>query len=378
MRRVLAITFLHLKEFFRSPGAWVIMIIMPGIFGYVFGGMAINSEKHEPVVNIVVSEGNEKVTSKVVNLLKKSGDYQWKKVSEKKAKENVLDEEAIAAVVIPDDIEQRIMDNSPLFDIIISRKSEAYLGLSPHLEGTARLVYQSYHTAGKLGVKEFPKVLEAVSVSKGVEVSQEIIQKNEDDSMTAVNLMFVGFAVMFMMFGISGAASTILDERNGGTWARLLISPASKLEIILGYMGAYFLMGWIQFAVLMVVMNLLFDASWGKLWYMIPFASLVIICVVGFGLMIAGLVKTKQQAGAIGAVLIVSTCMLGGVYWPLDIVPDIMQKIALGVPQSWAMAGFEEIVSGSLHTGTLLKDTLALVGFTIVFFLVGLRLIKYE
>jgi ABC-2 type transport system permease protein len=208
-------------------------------------------------------------------------------------------------------------------------------------------------------------------------VDQQILQKDANNQV-AVNLMFVGFAIMFMMFGLSGAASTILDERTGGTWGRLMITPASKLQIILGYLLSYFLMGWIQFAVLMVAMNLMFDSTWGKLTYLIPFASLVIVCVVGFGLMIAGIVKTKQQAMAISAVLIVSTCMLGGLYWPIDIVPEVMQKIAQGVPQSWAMSGFKEIVSGSLHFGTLMKDTVALCGFTALFFIIGLRGIKFE
>jgi ABC-2 type transport system permease protein len=378
MHRIFAIAGLHLKEFFQSPGAWVLMVIMPCIFGIVFGGMAVNSEKNKPVVNVVVGSADDHVTKQVVNLLTKNDQYQWEKTSRSNAKKNVLEEDAIAAVVIPKDIGKRITENKPLFDIIITRKSEDYLGLSQHLDGTARLVYQSYQTAESLGVKDFSEMLKAVSVSKGVKIDQEIMKKNEDDSKAAVNLMFIGFAVMFMMFGISGAASTILDERSGGTWARLLISPATRLEIISGYILNYFLMGWIQFVVLMVIMNLLFDTTWGSLVYLIPFASLVILSVVGFGLMIAGMVKTKQQAGAISAVLIVSTCMLGGVYWPLDFVPDIMQKIALGVPQSWAMSGFEEIVSGSLHTGTLVKDTLALVGFSVVFFLIGLRLIKYE
>lgn len=137
-------------------------------------------------------------------------------------------------------------------------------------------------------------------------------------------------------------------------------------------------MGWIQLAVLMVVMNILFDTTWGNLANLIPFASLVILTVVGFGLMIAGLVKTKQQASAISAVLIVSTCMLGGVYWPIDFVPELMQKLALAVPQSWAMSGFKEIISGSLHFETLLKDTLALLGFSCLFFFIGLRGIKFE
>ncbi|MEH6992767.1 ABC transporter permease [Neobacillus drentensis] len=100
--------------------------------------------------------------------------------------------------------------------------------------------------------------------------------------------------------------------------------------------------------------------------------------MVGFGLMFAGIVKTKQQAGAIGAVLIVSTCMLGGVYWSIDLVPEFMQKISLAVPQSWAMSGFKEIISGSLHPTTLIKDTLALLAFTVGFLLIAIRGITYK
>jgi ABC-2 type transport system permease protein len=280
-------------------------------------------------------------------------------------------------VVIPTDIQQRLMDKSPMFDIIVQRKTEDYLALYPHLQGTAELIATSYQAVGAQGEEAFPKLLEAVASNQGIKVEQQLIQA-DDSTQTSINLMIVGFAIMFMMFGLSGAASTILDERIGGTWGRLMISPASKLQISLGYMLSYFLMGWIQFAVLMVAMNILFDTTWGNLAYLIPFASLVILTIVGFGLMIAGLVKTKQQASAISVVLIVSTCMLGGVYWPLDFVPEMMQKLALAVPQSWAMSGFKEIISGSLHLETLLRDTWALLGFSSLFFFLGLRGMKFE
>jgi ABC-2 type transport system permease protein len=70
--------------------------------------------------------------------------------------------------------------------------------------------------------------------------------------------------------------------------------------------------------------------------------------------------------------------MLGGLYLSIDLVPEMMQKLALAVPQSWAMSGFKEIISGSLHDDTLLKDSLALFGFTSLFFIIGLRGIKFE
>jgi ABC-2 type transport system permease protein len=375
MRKIGTILWLRLKEFFKSPGAWVLMFIMPALFSYIFGGMAVQSEQTKPIVNVVLNDSKE--SEEIFHLIKQDKHFDWKKASRKQAEENVSAEDAAAAVVIPVDMKQRILNRKPLFDVLIQRKTDSYFALSSHLEGTAGLLLRSYQITDYLEDDAFPKAVEAIAASEGVIVEKMTIQK-EDNNLVEVNLMFVGFSIMFMMFGLSGAASTILEERMGGTWGRLMVSPASKLQVILGYLFAYFFMGWIQFAVLMIAMNLLFDTSWGRLAYLVPFASLVIMCVVGFGLMIAGLVKTKQQATAISAVLIVSTCMLGGVYWPIDIVPEVMQKIALGVPQSWAMSGFKEIVSGSLHGETLLKDSGALIAFTFLFFFIGLRGIKFE
>lgn len=375
MRRIYTILSLHLKEFFRSPSVLVLMFVMPILFSFIFGGMAFNAEKHKPLVNVVVSGGE--VELEVLRLFEKNEQYEWKSVSEQQAKQNVAKQDAVAAVVIPINIQQRLIAQEPIFDIIVQRKNEDFLALIPHIEGTARTIFNSYQAVKMMEEEPFPALLEMVAASKGVTFEKEIIKK-ESNNETEINLMFVGFTIMFMMFGLSGAASTILAERTGGTWSRLMISPTRKHEIALGYLLAYFLMGWLQFAVLMTTMSLLFQTNWGKFVYLIPFGSLVILTIVGFGLMMAGLVKTQQQATALSTILIVSTCMLGGVYWSIDFVPEIMQKISLAVPQSWAMSGFKEIISGSLHTKTLIQDTFALLGFTTVFFFIALKRIKFE
>ncbi|WP_318505114.1 ABC transporter permease [Bacillus sp. T3] len=375
MRRIWSIQWLHMTQFLKTPAAWILMVIMPALFSLIFGGMALNTENNKPIVNIVDSKGE--LHSEIVSLLKRNDQYLWKSVSETQAKKNIQEQEAIAAIVIPENVTERIKATDPLFDVIVQRKSEQYMGLVPYLEGSANVILSSYQARNIDDESSVKELLKSVATSKGVKVDHQIIQKDNENK-AAVNLMFVGFAIMFMMFGLSGAASTILDEKRGGTWSRLMITPATKLQISFGYLSAYFWIGWIQFAMLMVMTKFMFDTEWGNLLYLIPFASLVILCVVGFGLMLAGLVKTKQQAIALSAIVITSTCMLGGVYWSIELVPDFMKKIALATPQRWAMAGFEEIISGSLHTATLIKDVSALCAFTIVFLLIALRLVKYE
>jgi ABC-2 type transport system permease protein len=122
---------------------------------------------------------------------------------------------------------------------------------------------------------------------------------------------------------------------------------------------------------------LLFGVSWGNLPGVILFASLMIIAFIGLGLMIGGFVKTSKQQQAIGSIMIVSTSMLGGVYWPLEIVGDFMQKIALIVPQYWAISGFQELMAANAGLKDIWLQLLVLGGFALTFLSVGLTRIRY-
>ena len=237
MRKIWAITSLNLKEFFTSPSSIVLMFVLPIMFGWIFGGMSLGSEANKPIVNVVVDE--EGASEEIVQLLKMNDHFEWKSETEQQAKINVSAQEAVAAVMIPENIEQRISEKQPLFDIIVQTKTEDYLALHPHLQGTASLISRSYEVARSQGSSTFQNLLTTVINNKGIAVEKQIIQK-DNTSTNEVNLMFVGFAIMFMMFGLAGAASTILDERIGGTWGRLMVVPASKLQISFGYLFAYF------------------------------------------------------------------------------------------------------------------------------------------
>ncbi|CEG26535.1 ABC transporter permease [Bacillus sp. B-jedd] len=375
MHKAFAIAWLHIKSMFRTPSVWVLMIVMPLVFSIIFGGMAGDSDRKKPLV--LYAAGTSELSERAAGLLTANGQYKWEKVNFEEAGEAVKGQKAIAAVIISDGMEERITEEKPLFDVIVQRETTEYLALSPHLEGTARTILTSYSLASGMEDEALPVLLQKVSSHNGIKVEKEIIQK-EGNKGASVSIGSLGFTIMFMMFGISGAAATILEERTGGTWPRLLTTPATRWQIITGYILSYFLLGWIQLGIMALATKLIFNGSWGNLLYFIPFASLIILTVVGLGLMIAGLVKTKQQAGAISAVIIVSTCMLGGVYWPLELVPDFMKMIAKFVPQSWMMSGITEIVSGSLNGPAILSSALVLIGFSVVFFFFGLRKMKYE
>lgn len=376
MRKILSIAFLHLKSLFKSPSAIVLMFIMPIMFSIIFGGIGSGgSSQDKPVVLMVAQE--DESNSRIMDLLSSNDQYNWLKADEKQARSSVENQEAIAAVIFAESIVENLELGKPLFQIVVQRKTQEYQALSSYVEGVGRTVIQTFEMVPEQDTVAVNAILDKAAGRETLDISSEIIQK-EESTTGSVGMLAIGFTIMFMMFGISGAASAILDEKIGGTWQRLLTSPTSKVQVMAGYLFSYFLMGAIQLFVLMVVMNLIYGSMWGNLIYFVPFAALVIITIVGFGLMMASIVKTRQQASALSAVLIVSTCMLGGVYWPLEIVPDFMQQIAKAVPQRWMITGFREIVSGSLYIPAISNSAVILLVFSLLFFTIGLKRMKYE
>jgi len=157
----------------------------------------------------------------------------------------------------------------------------------------------------------------------------------------------------------------------------LMTTPTSKITILMGYLLAFFMIGWFQFGILMTISTFVFGVTWGNIWGVIIFASVLIIMFIGLGLMIGGFVKTVKQQQAIGSLIIISTSMLGGVYWPIDVVGDVLKKISYVTPQSWALSGFQELMVGNSNLFGVASQMAILVGFAVVFLGLGLKRLKY-
>ena len=69
---------------------------------------------------------------------------------------------------------------------------------------------------------------------------------------------------------------------------------------------------------------------------------------------------------------------LGGAWWPIEIVPTWMQKIALMLPTGWAMRGFQDIIVRGLGLQEILLEAVVLIGFGLLFLSIGIWRFRYE
>jgi ABC-2 type transport system permease protein len=188
-----------------------------------------------------------------------------------------------------------------------------------------------------------------------------------------------GNAVIFSMFFIVYGASSILLEREQGTLRRLLTTPVSKAAILGGKLLGVFTAGVLQIGLLVTLGQVFFDVPWGQS----PAALAVMVAAFSFaitslGMLLAALVRTYAQLDAMTTLLIMPLAGLGGAMWPIEIVPEFMQKIALWLPSGWAMKGFQDIIVRGFGLVEVLPAAGVLVLFGLAFLVIGVWRFKYE
>lgn len=187
-----------------------------------------------------------------------------------------------------------------------------------------------------------------------------------------------GMGSMYVLFTVLGGMVLLLNERRDWTLQRLLTMPVSRAQILAGKMGAYFVLGMIQFGVVFAV-GILVGQDFGD----DPLALLLIMAAfvlsaTALTFALSTRVTTEGQASGITLLLALSLAPLGGAWWPLEIVPDIMRTIGHISPVAWAMGGFREVIFFGGTLADVWVSIAVLLGLSAVLFVIGVAGFRYE
>jgi ABC-2 type transport system permease protein len=78
------------------------------------------------------------------------------------------------------------------------------------------------------------------------------------------------------------------------------------------------------------------------------------------------ILRTPEQAGSIGSGAGIAMGMLGGCMWPLEIVPETMQRIGHAFPHAWAMDAWIELIGRGGTIADITTELAVLAGFVAV------------
>jgi ABC-2 type transport system permease protein len=396
MKKVLYLAAGKLLRMFREPWAFLAMLLLPLAFTYFMGSMHAGSNGRIPV--IVVDNDGSNYSRSLIEVINNEPAYGITVADKQSAVEGVKNYNALAAFIIPGGFAEQVQAG-------LSPRVEVYQAAGSAEVYTARHTFQSAldKTVSESSIADF--VLKEISPSgyatgreqqirdrvirdvrarwlagPPVAVESSSLNGGSTAGYRQVAHASVGFALFFAMYTMVFGVGEILTEKKNGTWRRLLSLPLARWQILSGNLLGTFAAGFSQLLVLMLAGRYLFGVDWGR--NILP--SLVIVaafvfCVTCLGLLLSGVVKNYKQLAALTPVLLVSTSMLGGCFWPLDIVQSkLLLTAAKFVPQTWALSSLEGIILNGQTLGGVFLPAGVMLLMGLLFFIAGLFTLRWE
>jgi ABC-type multidrug transport system permease subunit len=181
--------------------------------------------------------------------------------------------------------------------------------------------------------------------------------------------------VLMMTLIYGGVFLTV--ERREGMLRRQVTLPLSRRELILGKLAGRMLIAGIQVVVLLAVGRFVFAVDFGSSPAGLALLlAAYVFCAAGFATFFGAVLRTPEQAGAVGWISSMVMAALGGCWWPSEIMPRWLWRAAHVFPTAWAMDAFHALISFGRGLDAVLLPAAVLLAFGSVFSLLGARFLK--
>ena len=415
IRDTLAIAWKELQILFRDKGALAILFLLPLIVASAMGGANLASQRSGGGILVKVCLVNEDTGAfgqNVAAAVEALPVLETTRYDSPAAAESVVAKgEATAAIIIPDDFSERINAYTPTsVQVIVDpgqpdaagivsgimNQAVAEVGIWGEISYGIRTVLSESGQLAGAG----PEALQAIQAqSLGAIMSTldevrrspaiSVISESDDEATVRGGIenffayLFPGLIVMFIFFGVTGSASSLLQERESGTMRRLLAAPIPRGAVIAGTMLAYVVLGLLQVAVMFLVGRVAFRMPLGNSPLALVIHTLAVsLASASMGVMIAALSRTSRQANTVALILAFVMGGLGGCLamsmTPLTRSGGVAQVLALLTPQGHGVEGYYRLM---VEKGTLLSalpESGILLGIALLFCLIAVWRFRYE
>ncbi len=155
-------------------------------------------------------------------------------------------------------------------------------------------------------------------------------------------------AIILTFTLIQFTAMAIVRERERGTLEQLQVTPVTRVEIILGKIAPFVVIGIFQLTLITVLMRFLFQVPIaGSVVELYLVGLMFIAAVLGLGMLLSTLAKTQMQAMQMSFFFLLPFVFLSGYVFPIDGMPKFFQVLTYVIPAKY----FIEVVRGIVLRG---------------------------
>lgn len=194
-----------------------------------------------------------------------------------------------------------------------------------------------------------------------------LVEYFNPEQRSAVNIVPGMLAIILTMTMIMFTAAAIVREREHGNMEFLINTPIHTIELMLGKVVPYILVGLIQVVIILLIGHLVFLVPIrGGLITLFTAALLFISASLAIGLVISTLTRTQLQAMQMTVFILMPSILLSGFMFPYDAMPEPAQWIAEALPATHFMRLIRGIILRDASLTGQTADMLWLLMFTLI------------
>jgi len=178
----------------------------------------------------------------------------------------------------------------------------------------------------------------------------------------------IGFFAFFFVFLLT--AVSFLRERTGGTLERLMVTPARRAELVVGYMLGFSLLAILQSVIILLVALFVLDINYvGNLGIVFLLVITLTVAGVNLGIFLSTFARNELQAIQFIPLVIVPQGLLTGVIWSVESMPRWLQGVAHALPLTYSNQALRGVMldGQGLTSNSLLLDFGVLLAFAAFF-----------
>ncbi len=366
--RVLAVTKKEVLQLFRDKKSLAMICLLPVIQLFLFGYVVANDVKN---INFAVFDQDQSSLSRqLVTKIENSGFFiNHGSAINYRALEEKLNNGAIKiGLTIPKGFHRNLLSGKqPNLQVIID-------GTDSNTASIARNYFLNIinNFAEQFRNEQLLKMGQLKTFKPPLDLKYRIYYNPE---LRTINYMIPGITALVLLI-ITTLLTTlsVVREKELGTIEQLMVTPIKPLELILGKLLPFPVIGLFG----LILMNLV-NSIWfrvpikGNLFLLLISSFLFILTSLGIGLLISIVSHTQQQAMLSVLFFLIPNILLSGFIFPIANMPKILRILTYAIPARYYL----EIVRGIYLKGTGLTYlftqmlTLAFLGLLIFGYSVG-------
>lgn len=180
-----------------------------------------------------------------------------------------------------------------------------------------------------------------------------------------------GQTLLFVFLVSLAGSTTLIQSRRLGVVGRVLASPVSATQALLGQALGRWTIAVFQGGYIMLATALLFGVDWGNVWVAGLVVAVFSAVAAGAAMLVGSLLDNDNAAAGVGVGLGLVLGALGGSMMPLEFFPDTLRTVAHVTPHAWAYEAFAELQRHDGTLGDVLPQLAVLTGMAVVLLALG-------